>query len=270
MSLVDEPGPNPELAPAVRWINIVVLGVVLVGSLLLFAPGLIDRYWPWILPPFNARFLGGIYLAEAVSLVIVIRTNRWSPVRLAFTIAICFTALATVGSLIHLDQFVSSWKRITLWLVLYGGYVVLPAIVLWHYRSLPPITALPLSARLRTVATWLGGALALYALTLFVAPQSAASFWPWPVDALHGRIYSGMFLAEGVGLMLAARGGAREEIRLVGAATAVHGIAAVAGLYLAAASTGREIVYGTGTLVWLAAFAALAVTGIALLAALRR
>lgn len=266
----DHPGFNPELAPGVRWINLVVLVVVLVGSLLLVAPDFIVRYWPWVLPPFNARFLGGIYLAEATSLIILVRSNTWSPVRLAFIIAICFTLLATVGSLIHLDQFVSSWKRITLWLVLYGGYVVLPAIVLWHYRRLPPIVAMPIPTALKTISFWTGGVVAVYALAMFVAPLWASSFWPWPVDQLHGRIYSGMFLAEGVGLLMIARGGAREEIQLVGAATSVHGLAAIAGLYVAAASTGREIVYGVGTLVWLMTFAALAATGMALLAATRR
>lgn len=270
LSRDDHPGFNPELGPAVRWINIVVLVVVLVGSLLLVAPDLIVRYWPWVLPPFNARFLGGIYLAEATSLIILVGNNTWSPVRLAFIIAICFTVLATVGSLIHLDQFVPSWKRMTLWLVLYGGYIVLPAVVLWHHRYLPPFPAMPMPAALRTVALWLGGLVALYAIALFAAPQWVASFWPWTVDALHGRIYSGMFLAEGVGLMLAARGGARREIQLVGAATSVHGLAAIAGLYIAAASTGRELVYSAGTLAWLLAFTLLAANGIALLAATRR
>jgi hypothetical protein len=260
---------NPRLSPAIRWLSFIVLLFLINGSLLFFVPSFQVPLWPWDIPPFNARFLGAIYIAEAASVALLFAYNRWSPARVALTIAIIFTVTATAGTLIHGDQLFWPGKRAMLWYFIYAVYVILPALALWHYRNLPRVPAYPIPSRLRSAAVLLGFVLAAYGLVSFAAPEWATSFWPWPVDQLHGRVYSGIFIAGGAGLVMAGRGGAREEVQVMGTAALALGLAAIAGLYLASASTGREIAYGAGTIVWLAAFAAFAVIGAALLVSTR-
>lgn len=265
----DEGHVNPRLSPAIRWLAVVVLLFLINGSLLFFVPGFQVPLWPWDIPPFNARFLGAIYIAEAASVALLVVHNRWSPARLALTIAIIFTVTATAGTLIHADQLFWPGKRAMLWYFIYAVYVILPALALWYYRNLPRPPSHPMPPGLRSIAVLLGFVLAIYGLVSFAVPELATSFWPWPVDQLHGRVYSGIFMAGGIGLVMAGWGGAREEVQVMGTAAFCLGVAAIAGLYLASGATGREIAYGVGTIIWLAAFAVFAAIGAALLAAAR-
>jgi hypothetical protein len=43
-----------------------------------------SEVWAWITPPFNARYVGVIYLAALVPLVILAVSGRWSPGRLVY------------------------------------------------------------------------------------------------------------------------------------------------------------------------------------------
>jgi hypothetical protein len=269
LAKADEDRENARLSPTIRWLAFIVLLFLINGSLLFFVPSFQIPLWPWGIPPFNARFLGAIYIAEAASVALLVVYNRWSPARLALTIAIIFTVTATAGTLIHADQLFWPRKRAMLWYFIYAVYVVLPALALWYYRNLPRPPSHSMPSGLRSAAVLLGFVLAAYGLVSFAAPEWATSFWPWPVDAMHGRVYSGIFMAGGAGLVMAGRGGAREEVQVMGTAALALGIGAIVGLYLASASTGREIAYGAGTIVWLVAFAAFAVIGAALLASTR-
>jgi len=260
---------NPGLSPVVRIMTVPVFLVLLIGSLLFIAPGAVAPRWPWVIPPFNARFLGAIYVAEAVTVAFMLWNNRWSPGRLALVIALLFTVPAATGTLIHLNQMFWPGKRVAAWFILYFGYIALPAWALWHYRKLPPVQVLPLPHWPGRIAVALGAALLAYGLLMFAIPTQAASFWPWPVDALHGRIYSGIFLSAGAGLLVSGRGAAREEVQLTGLAVLTLGGAAVASLFLASQATGRSIALSAGTMAWLAVFIALVAVGGTLLAASR-
>ncbi len=261
---------NPALSPLVRAMAIAVILFLINGSLLLFAPGIAIPRWPWEIPPFNARFLGAVYLAEAAAVAVLIRYNLWSPGRLALTIAVLFTIPATLGTLIHIDQMFWPGKRAALWFFLYAAYVVLPLLALWRHRSLPRPQPLALASAMAAAVLATGAILAAYGLVAFLAPVWSTAFWPWPVDGLHGRVYAGMFIAGGFGLVMVARGAGREEVLVMGMAALVLGAAAIAGLLLASSSTGRPIAYGPGTIAWLAGFAWFAVLGALLVRCARR
>ncbi len=132
--------------------TIAVIVVLAGGTLLFFAPSVVLPFWPWDVPPFNARFLGAIYLAEAVALSAFIRTNRWSPGRLALIVAVLFTVPATLGTLVHIDQLYWPGKRAALWFILYGAYILLPLLAFWSYRSLPPPRPAGMGSGLRFTA----------------------------------------------------------------------------------------------------------------------
>jgi hypothetical protein len=114
-----------------------------------------------------------------------------------------------------------------------------------------------------------GLAMVLYGAALFAAPAMAAGFWPWPIDAMHGRIYSAVFLAPGVGLLLLASSAAREEYLVGGVFLAGLGVLAVVALILAHLQTGRASFTSPGTLAWIALFAAIGGFGFAMIRVFR-
>jgi hypothetical protein len=84
---------NPQLGDQVRVFALIVSIILVLGSSLLIVPTLVGPAWPWSIVPFNARFLGAIYLAELVAVLTWFLINRWSPVRFSLLLAVIFTAL---------------------------------------------------------------------------------------------------------------------------------------------------------------------------------
>lgn len=259
---------NPALSPWVRIFTGAALIVLIVGPLLLFAPQIIVPRWPWAIAPFNARFLGAVYAAELASLAILFMQNRWSPGRASMVVALVFTLVVSIASLIHLPSFVGA-RRVALWFILYVGYATLTAGALLAYRQLLAVPPLDVSKRFRRVMQVSGALLTLYGAALFIAPTIAAGFWPWGIDAMHGQIYSAVFLAPGVGTLLLARSAAREECLVGGVFNAGLGLFAIIGFLLAHLQTGRASFASIGTWLWLAMFAALCLLGVAMIRASR-
>lgn len=259
---------NPSLSPWVRIFTGAALIVLITGPFLLFAPQVIVPRWPWAIAPFNARFLGAIYLAELCSMAILFMRNRWSPGRASMVVALVFTFVVSVASLIHLSSFVGA-RRVALWFILYVGYAALTAGALFFYRRLPPVPPLAVSERFRRTLQISGALMALYGAALFIMPTVAAGFWPWGIDAMHGRIYSAVFLAPGLGTLLLARSAARAECLVGGMFNAGLGLFSIIGLLLAHLQTGRASFASSGTWLWLILFAAICLLGLAMIRASR-
>jgi hypothetical protein len=259
---------NAPLSPWVRVFTGAALIVLIVGFLLLFAPQLIVPYWPWTIAPFNARFLGAVYVAEFFSLGVLFTHNRWSPGRAALVVALVFTFVVAIASLIHLSSF-AGLRRVTLWFILYVGYAELTLGALLLYRELPAVAPLHISAPFGRVMQIAGLLLVLYGVAMFILPSFAAGFWPWGIDGLHGRIYSAVFLAPGIGLLLVAQSAAREECLVGGVFLAGLGFLAILSLILAHLQTGRGSFLSPGTWAWLVLFAAIGTLGFRMIRASR-
>ena len=94
--------------------------------------------WAWQTPPFNARYVGAIYLGALVPLVILAVTARWSPGRVVLWMIFTFTASIMVVMLAYADRF--EWTRLATW-VFWALYLFLPvnsAVFLWRLRDLEP------------------------------------------------------------------------------------------------------------------------------------
>lgn len=257
---------NSPLSPWVRVFTGAALLVLIAGPMLLFAPHAIVPRWPWAITPFNARFLGAVYVAELFSLAVLFIHNRWSPGRAAMAVAFVFTFVVWIASFIHLSSFTGT-RRVALWFILYVGYAALALGALVLYRRLPAVPPLGISGHFGKIMRIAGALLVLYGAALFVAPTFAAGFWPWPVDAMHGRIYSAVFLAPGIGILLLARSAAREECLVGGVFNAGLGLFAIISLLLAHAQTGRSDFTSPGTWAWLALFAVIGILGAAMIKA---
>src|SRR3954464_10459084 len=94
---------NPPLSPWVRLLFLLVALVLCVGAGLLIAPALVMPRWLWQLTPFNARFLGAIYLAELSVVLPFLYYNRRSPGRVVLPSALTFVVLVSLLSLLNLD-----------------------------------------------------------------------------------------------------------------------------------------------------------------------
>jgi hypothetical protein len=220
------------LAPTVRIFAVVVLLVLFGGISLLVYPELIAARWPWRLAPYAARFLGAIYTAEFVALVVLVIVNRWAPGRLTLVMALVFTLTVTLVSAFHLEQFDFSRRGPWGWFALYGGSALASAALLWQHHQLAP-TGPPRTGGWRIVfliqALLLGG----YGALMLISPAVATALWPWPADVFTGRVYSGMFLAAGVSaFMLSARSSPANDFAF-GLTQVTLGIASLASFFLA-------------------------------------
>lgn len=259
---------NPPLSPWVKVFTGAALIVLIAGPLLVFAPHVIVPGWPWTITPFNARFLGAVYCAELCALAVLFLDNRWSPGRASFVVAFVFTFVVTIASLIHQPSFVGM-RRVILWFVLYVGYAALAGGALLLYRRLPKVPALAVNDRFRMILQTAGALMTLYGAALFVAPGIAAGFWPWPIDAMHGQIYSAVFLAPGLGTLLLGRSAAREECLVGGVFNTGLGLFVLVGFALAQAQTGRANLASPATWAWLLIFVVLLAIGVAMIRASR-
>lgn len=218
--------PNPRVPAFLRAVTCVECVVVAAAAaVLLSVPewgG--EELWAWITRPFNARYVGVVYLGALVPLVIFAASGRWSPGRLVLWEIFVFTATIMLVMLAYAERF--EWMRLSTW-VFWPLYVFLPlnsAVFLWRLRGWRVPEPL-LRARLAftAIALALGG----YGVALIVIPEDATAFWAWPVDAFHARIYSAAYLAPAVGAWVLRDGATPDELRTLGITFLTTGVAAI-------------------------------------------
>ena len=198
--MFDRSESNPPVPSFLRLVLGAECSVVFVaGVLLFFLPGLAANLWAWTIPPFNSRFVGAVYLAAYLPLVLFWLVPRWKPGRLTLWMILTFTTLILITMIVHRDAF--EWSRPATFLVYWPLYVFLPInSVVFLYRSGGAGVANgydgpPLLRTVLLVFSLLGGA---YGLGLFVAPEALTRFWPWHVDAFHARMYAAAFVTPAV------------------------------------------------------------------------
>jgi hypothetical protein len=254
---------NPALSVWLRLFFMAVILILTLGVALFFAPELVARRWPWSLTPFNTRFLGAIYASELVVVLGLLLINRWTPARVALPIALVFTGIVTIVSLIYPDNF-NFQRRVTwIWFTVYLVSALISAYFLWLYRHLArPAVARPLAGLWRLSLWGEGVALGFYGLGLLAAPALFTAFWPWKVDDFHGQLYSALFIGAAVGSFILARAAAPIELMLIGLAEIVLGALAIAGLVIVDASVHKINWALPGIWFWLALFFSLLLLGL--------
>ena len=256
---------NPETTGLFKWVTAVEsLVLIVAGGGLLFFPSVMVPLWPWELSPFNALLLGSIYSASLVATTLTVMYGRWSPARIVAPMILLFTTVVLVVSLAELGRFDLGHYSTWLWFVLYVGIPLNAAFYLWHERGRPPAVPDPLPDPWRAVILLPVAALGVYGVALLVAPDTFSSFWPWGIDAFHGRMYSVAFLTPALGAILVWKSAASREALTLGLTLVAGGIAPIVGLPLV--NRGRDKVdwAGAGTWLWIASFAILVLAGAAL------
>jgi hypothetical protein len=260
---------NPNLSPLVRAFMLIVAIVVVVGGALFFLPDIVGSIWPWRLTPFNTRFLGAIYLAELSIVVIMVFKNRWAPGRIILPLALTFTVIVSIISLLYLQIF--DFRRVItwLWFFLYLVPVLASAYFIWFYRHWPA-TLQQMPAIWRNYLLGQGIAFSLYGIGLLLIPGVFSGFWPWPIDDFHARVYSAIFLTGATGSFLTWKSAAPIELLSFGVSQFMLGFFAILGLVIVDASVHRVNWSSLGTWLWIVIFADLLVAGVAMVWYARR
>lgn len=190
---------NPQVPSFLRLVLGVECSVVFVaGVLLFFLPGLASDLWAWAIPPFNSRFVGAVYLAAYIPLLLFWLVPRWKPGWLTLWMILTFTTLVMLTMFIHRDVF--EWDRLATF-IFWPLYIFLPinsAIFLARFKEAGAAKGYDGSTLLRItllIFAFLGGA---YGLGLLLAPEAWTGFWPWEVDAFHARMYAAAFVTPAV------------------------------------------------------------------------
>jgi len=257
---------NPPVSALLRWVTAFESAVVLgVGFGLFFLLSTIAPVWPWTLTPFNASFLGGIYLTSGIAACTLAGIPRWSPARVVVPMILIFTTIVLVVSLLYIDRLILNSPSTWFWFVL---YIVIPlnsAYHLWLYRRWPPTDRRTLPLWFRNLLRVEVAIFTLYGIALLIAPATFSAFWPWKIDEFHGRMYCVAFLTPAVGAYLVSKNGSKVELITTGLTQLVGGVLTILGFLMVDNVQRRVDWSAAGTWVWMAFFPLLVVVGIAMI-----
>lgn len=257
---------NPAITRLLYWVTAIEAGVLLVsGGGLFFLPSVVGDWWPWLLLPFNTRFLGALYLASYVMIAGLAWAKHWDPARVAIPMIFLFTVIVMSVTLLYLDRFDRIGSTI-LWFILYLGIPINAGYHLWLYRNQPPPDAYKPPAWMGLILQAGAVLFALYGAALLIAPARASEFWPWALDDFHARMYSVAFLAPAVGMWLIARAAGRIELLTLGIALVANGLLPIIGMAIVDNDVKRVDWNATETYTWIALFGAIAAVGLMLVA----
>jgi hypothetical protein len=178
------------------------------GVLLFLLSGNTDDTFSWtIKPSVTAAFLGGAYWAAFVLFAWSARQSLWVRAR-PFVLPVSLIAvLLLAATLLHDDKFHKDSLFGWFWIVAY--IAVPPALVLalWSQHRAPDVPApprAPLATALRGVLVFEALVLAGIGISLFAAPDTAESVWPWPLTPLTARATGAFLIGFGAAALQAA------------------------------------------------------------------
>ena len=203
-----------QLSPAIRGLLVgFVLLTALATNQLYVLSAHTDAYFAWtIKPPLTAAFLGAGYAAGLVLVLLGLRAHAWVEARISVVTVGVFSTLTLLATVLHRDRFHfsadGSIARFAAWFWL-GIYIVVPlalAVLIVLHQRRPGIDP----PRQDPIPRWLAGAFTVQGLimlavgvTLYVAPSTARTLWPWPLTPLTARMVSAWLIAFGVASVLA-------------------------------------------------------------------
>jgi hypothetical protein len=184
---------SPIVAPVTRF---------LLGVPVFFLPTQTDDYFAWtIAVPLTAVFLGACYFSSALLAVVASRRLLWAQTRLSMAVALAFAPLVTAATFIHLDQFHTDQPIGIIWVVAYGIYPVMLALVMRRQLAAPggdPPRQQPVDPWVRVVLWVQAAVLVPLGLGMFFLPGVFDDLWPWPLTDLTSQVCGAWVLALGV------------------------------------------------------------------------
>ena len=207
-----------QITPAHRFFFAAVGVLALwVGVWGYFFPAHVNLALPWLVPPLHARFLGAIYFSATVLMVGCLLARQWAEVHVVMLMIAIWTGMLFVISVLHLADFNPAGPPTYVWFAAYFFYPLIALWLTWRNRGSASLEAgspprLPVVVRASLLAQ--GLAISVLALALLFAPGPMTAVWPWKITPLLAQVYSGPFLAYGIGSLLFARCQTWREVRI--------------------------------------------------------
>jgi hypothetical protein len=190
------------MTPGVRAGLVAIASVIFWLGLSLFVfPSNTDDLFAWtIQPPLTAAFLGASYWASTTLAAACASEREWWRARAFAAPYFVAGVVLLVVTLVHWDRFhmdeVTGW----LWLILYAIFP--PSVALLLGRQLrvpggPPPPGPAIHPALLALIGLQGAVMVALGTALIIAPEDAASLWPWQVTPLTGRAIGTFVLSQG-------------------------------------------------------------------------
>jgi hypothetical protein len=272
--MFDASAKNTPVPPFLRLVTIIeCIAVAAAALVMFFFPALAKAQWVWDVAPFNSRYIGAIYFAALLPLIVFAISARWSPGRVVLWMIFTFTASIAAVMLHYIPQF--AWDRLgtPIWWALYVFLPFNSIFFLYTLRHWQVAGRKEASPALRNLILAIAVLTGLYGVALLLVPESATAFWPWPVDAFHGRIYAATFLTPAVGAFIIRRSSAPAERLVLGLTLISLGLLSILGILWTntAVPLERQIDYAsTGTWAFFAINILCALAGFALVRSARK
>jgi hypothetical protein len=263
------------LAPGLRWLLFTAsVLVALAGIQLLMFTAHTAQYFAFtITNPLAAAFLGAGYWAAVPIEALAARQRRWANARISVPAVLVFTVLTLAVTLTHLGQlhlgapYPASTQAVTVaWLAIYVLVPTLMATLLVRQARAPGADP----PRTDGLPAWLCAALAAQAavllgagIALFAAPAQAAPLWPWHLTPMLAQATGAWLIALGVASAHVIVERDPRRLRPAAAGSIVLSVLLAAAL---ARYPHQFHWHSTAAIVYLAALAAMLLTGTAILA----
>lgn len=226
------------LSPEARAFFWMVLGAIVpLGALLYFTPGAASRHWAWeIASPRSAMLVGGIYVAATLYYLLLLRQREWISVQSSLAGLVLFSLWLLAAAARHWERF-HPYRPLTLiWLMAYYlPPLCVPILAQLQRERFGPACAEEgerISMAWRAWL-WLRGIVYLaVAVGVYVFAEALAPAWPWPIEAIDLRMFSGQVVAFGAYPAAAAGEGAWPRIRLAMVFTVLLAMVQLVGLAL--------------------------------------
>jgi hypothetical protein len=190
--------------------------------------------------------------------------NRWSPVRLVLSMLCVFAIVVSIVTALNVSLMIPR-KATGIWFGIYLAESLGTGYYLWRYRRQPPAMTIALPYRWVGYLRFQAIALGLYGLGMLVIPTIFTSFWPWPISAFHGRVYSSAFLAGAAGSWLLAVATSAMELFTLGLTQFLFGSLQIIGLIIVSIYFGVVGWSNLNTWLWIGALGGLGLAGVAMM-----
>jgi hypothetical protein len=207
---------------------VLVLAAGLIGIAMLLVPGATASFFAWgLAPEALAAFAGGVYVGSAAVYALGMRAS-WEEARGLMLGAVVLSVSVFAITLAHLDVFDFARLQAWAWVVLFGGFSVITAVLLATGGPAAADRGDPLDAPTRLAFAAVSAALAAAGVSLWVDPDAVVDLPP-----LGGR-FAGSWI---VMLAVVAAWGAWRNRRVEARLPALALVALPAGALVAALRT---------------------------------
>jgi hypothetical protein len=191
-------GHDDRVLPATRGVSLVIIPFLVVAFAVLYPwPHDTGRIFAWdIEPTITPMILGSVYLGGAYFFLRAAMAQEWHTVKGGFVPVGTFATLMGIATILHWDKFTHTHVAFWIWA---GLYFTTPFLIFWVWlanrqRDVPGTPAdLLLPVGTSRIIAAVGALSLITGLFLFLLPGQAATFWPWTITPLTGRVLGAIF-----------------------------------------------------------------------------